>query len=99
MLHGSVCTYDGSSVPHFLIVSGWGVDLPICGPSSDPLLYRPLPREYTTVVFRISGGADGDSLCKGGSCNSCKSALIKIMVVVVVVAVVVVGMSCESCES
>ena len=46
MLHGSVCTCDGSSVPHFLIVSGWGIDLPIRGPSPDPLLYRPCRELY-----------------------------------------------------
>ena len=37
------------------------------------------------------GGAGGDSLCKGGSCNSCRSAILKVAVggVVVVVDVVV----------
>ena len=36
------------------------------------------------------GGACGDSLCKGGSCNTCRSAIIKLMVVEMVMVLVVV---------
>ena len=46
-------------------------------------------------MWRIGGGACGDSLCKGGICNSCRSAIIKVIVVeMVVVLVVVVVLVC-----
>ena len=62
MLHGSVCTYDGSSVPPFLIVSGWGLICLYAVPRRTRVCTA-LAVNYTLVAFRIKG--DGKDVMGG----------------------------------